>query len=102
MVKFLHLRHPDDQGKPQNRGGMTVAYEKFNGSIHYAVAFCSERENFSYTVGRTKAAGRLNSPKYRYEIRVKDQAASVPQVLMKSFIDQGLWKGDVTYRGAKK
>jgi len=101
MVKFLHLRHPDENGKPQNRGGMTVAYEEIFSIIYYAVAFCSEKENFNYSTGRVKAAGRLNSPKYRYAVS-DDKSGTVPQRLMKSFVDSGLWKGDVAFRGSKK
>lgn len=49
-----------------NRGGVTVAFkQEEDGRWSYAVAICSDRDNFSKARGRAISAGRLNSEYYR-------------------------------------
>ncbi len=50
---------------------ITVAFEvdEFQNVFAYAISRCNPKDNFSRMVGRTKAIGRLNSPKYRKEIQ---------------------------------
>ena len=64
-LNFLHLRNIDNQGGIDCRGGATVAFREIKpGMIQYAAAFCSPHDNFNKAYGRTKAAGRLNSPRF--------------------------------------
>jgi hypothetical protein len=43
-----------------NHGGMTIAFRSDNdGFIEYAVAACSERDNFNRAIGRIIATNRL-------------------------------------------
>lgn len=66
-VKFIHLREVDIYrgGAIDNRGGATVAYTEQGTAFEFAVARCSWQDNFNKRLGRTKAAGRLTSPRYR-------------------------------------
>ena len=66
-VKFIHLREVDiyRNGAIDNRGGATVAYTEQGTAFEFAVARCSWQDNFNRALGRTKAAGRLASPRYR-------------------------------------
>ena len=65
-IKFKHLRNIAPDGFPSNFGGMTIAYEQLNEhDIAYAVAICSNTDNFSKTYGRSIASGRLNSARHR-------------------------------------
>lgn len=78
-VRFLHFRDvwdindfDDLSEKPQieGKGGATVAYrQEPNGSFSYAIAVCSERDNFNRRIGRDISLGRL----------VKGPAATVPE-----------------------
>jgi hypothetical protein len=63
-VNFIHLRPNTAAGIP-NSGGSTIAFREVPEGIEYAQAWCSPKDNFSRAVGRVKAAGRLNSHKYR-------------------------------------
>ncbi len=64
-IKFFHVR---PYGKPSN-GGTTVAMElDANGCvIAYAESHCHSNDNFCKHIGRAKAGGRLNSPRFRQE-----------------------------------
>ena len=78
-VRFLHFRDvwdindfDDLSEKPQieGKGGATVAYQREpNGSFSYAVALCSDRDNFNRRIGRDISLGRL----------VKGPAVVVPE-----------------------
>lgn len=106
MVKFMHLRPPDGKkhsnGRiyPCSNGGMTVAYTEDQGVIHFAVAFCSEKDNFNYKIGRMKAAGRLDSDKWRYSIH-NYTVGTVPQYILMELLTKGLWCGSVWFRAGK-
>ena len=92
MVKFLHLRHKDENGRPKTRGGMTIAYvDEGQGVIHFAAAFCSKNDNYCRSVGRTKAAGRLNSDQYRYTVN-DDKTGKTEERLVRSLVQNKLWK----------
>jgi hypothetical protein len=65
-VNFIHRRLVKG-GVVHNSGGSTIAFRELSdGSIEYAVAFCSMKDNFNKKYGRTKAEGRLNSPNERH------------------------------------
>lgn len=59
-VKYLHLRHMEN-GIPYNMGGLTVAFvEEEDGFVtRYAVARCSNKDNFSRSTGREISRSRL-------------------------------------------
>lgn len=64
-INFIHRRRVVN-GKIQNNGGQTIAFRELdNGNIEAAFAFCNPKDNFSRAAGRVKAAGRLNSDRYR-------------------------------------
>lgn len=63
-VHFMHIRNVDQDDQISNFGGVTFAYKEIPGGVVYARAQCSSRENFVKALGRAKAAGRLNSPRY--------------------------------------
>ena len=59
-IQFRHFRSPTGDGKPDSRGGATVAYTTASdGKTYAAVAYCNPSDNFSYQYGRAKSAGRL-------------------------------------------
>ncbi len=64
-VHFMHVRNLDHKDQISNFGGVTFAYKEIPGGVVYAKAQCSSRENFVKALGRAKAQGRLNSPRYR-------------------------------------
>lgn len=59
-IKFLHFRKFNGFN-PESNGGATVAYYEKDGTIYWAEARCSDKDNFSKTVGRIKSFGRLHS-----------------------------------------
>lgn len=64
-IRFLHVRAIQN-GQVQSRGGETYAYRAIAPNrVEYAVARCSDKDNFVKRFGRTIAAGRLASPNYR-------------------------------------
>ena len=66
-VKFRHIRNymtdfRTGENVISNMGGATIAYKEVGeNKIRFAVALCSEKDNFSKKTGRTIAAGRLKS-----------------------------------------
>jgi hypothetical protein len=61
-IFFRHIRYMKD-GKVQNMGGVTIAYQEVvPGSIKIAIAMCSNKDNFHRKMGRIISSGRLNSP----------------------------------------
>lgn len=65
-VSYLHLRNVTVEGEIMGRGGTTVAFlETAPGVVEFAEAWCSPADNFNKAYGRTKAAGRLNSLRFR-------------------------------------
>jgi len=79
MCKFLHIRrvispyfHEAQVEVVSNKGGVTVAYELVDGTLRYAVARCSERDNFCRKTGRTLAAGRLKSDRLSTTVQPND------------------------------
>lgn len=68
-VSYLHLRNVTPDGKIMSRGGTTVAFiETAPGEVEFAEAWCSPADNFNKAYGRTKATGRLNSPRFRRKV----------------------------------
>ena len=63
-VYFMHFRNYDAKNRISNFGGSTVAYREVPGGVEYDEAWCSKTDNFNKAVGRAKAQGRLNSPRY--------------------------------------
>lgn len=72
QVRFLHFRAfetvlegTEDGGVevdvPAATGGATVAYVPEGVGFRYAIAYCSERDNFNRRVGRVISKGRLQS-----------------------------------------
>jgi hypothetical protein len=65
-VSYLHLRNVTPEGEIMSRGGTTVAFRETQpGVVEFAEAWCSPADNFNKAYGRTKATGRLNSPRFR-------------------------------------
>lgn len=66
-IEFIHLRNVDTvDGSVYPLGGTTVAYRTSSAGVtEYAIARCRDNENYVKALGRTKAAGRLESPAYR-------------------------------------
>lgn len=64
-ISFLHVRNLRS-GVVDPRGGETFAYREIAPNrIEYAVARCSNKDNFVKAYGRNAAAGRLASPTHR-------------------------------------
>ncbi len=62
MIKFVHYRPFDKDGKPSNKGGATVAFvQDAQDPAVFAIAWCNPSDNFYRALGRTKAAGKLRS-----------------------------------------
>jgi hypothetical protein len=59
-IRYLHVRKENLQ-----KGGTTVAYEVDDDTIRFAVAKCSDRDNYCRKTGRSIATGRLNANKDR-------------------------------------
>lgn len=75
-VKYRHLRtvavntKTGDVINCYNLGGATVAYRELDAeTIIYAVAICSEKDNYCKKTGRTIATGRLKSPKHAVTVK---------------------------------
>lgn len=63
-IRFLHIRRMAGSAHgPLGKGGMTVAYEVDDDTIRFAVAKCSQRDNYCRKTGRAIATGRLNANK---------------------------------------
>ena len=63
-TKFIHIRARRANGSVLEKGGTTVAYD-FNPETriaHFAVAYCSKRDNYCKRIGRDVASGRLKWP----------------------------------------
>lgn len=74
MIRYMHFRDRSlIDGSVDNRGGATVAYEDGPHGFEFAVARCSWRDNFCRSVGRTKAAGRLRSSRFRQRFSSHDE-----------------------------
>lgn len=78
-VKFLHYRAYEEVGEDVNgdavyavasNGGVTCAYIEGEAGISHAFAYCHDLDRYNKELGRIKAAGRLNSDKYRSEVRI--------------------------------
>jgi hypothetical protein len=71
-IRFLHLRETaaivTKQGKhkdaPVTKGGTTVAYKLDGDVVFYAFASCHPTDNYNFTSGRNKAAGRIHSARF--------------------------------------
>lgn len=57
-MNFRHIR-PSRFGTVLPHGGYTIAMERSRVFVSYAIATCSSEDNFSYSLGRTVAARRL-------------------------------------------
>ena len=65
-VNFMHIRFSDKHGYVTNNGGITIAYQERNPQkFVFAVAKCSDKDNYNKAYGRAKSAGRLNSSNYQ-------------------------------------
>lgn len=72
-IEFIHLRPmvrrdrgPADPKRfegdePHAKGGVTIAFERRGMEVHWAVAWCSPKDNFNRRRGRLISAGRLRS-----------------------------------------
>lgn len=74
MCRFLHIRNPaylDDLTITNaNKGGKTIAYDVNGDILRYAVAHCSDNDNFCRKTGRTLAAGRLKSDRLSHIVEL--------------------------------
>lgn len=61
MNRFMHFRHTNN-GQVNSRGGATVAYQvdKNNNVTKFAIARCSDKDNYCRKTGRNLANGRLH------------------------------------------
>ena len=59
MNKYIHVRQIDEKGNFCSTGGLTIVYTHSNKDIFFAVARCSERDQFCKLVGRKIALERL-------------------------------------------
>ncbi len=63
-VQYMHYRTHNDDGTVCATGGLTVAFTMaatLRGvEVRYALAQCSDKDNFCRKMGRQVAAGRLN------------------------------------------
>lgn len=81
-TKLIHLRHqqPDTilngsvkVGGISPLGGITVAYLEEDGIVYgFAAAKCHKKDNYNKQQGRVKAEGRLKSPHYFMELRMRE------------------------------
>jgi hypothetical protein len=83
-ICYLHLRTVHVDGTIQGRGGATIAYRTTGAGIEFAAAFCSPADNFCRAYGRTVAAGRLNSDRFRQFTEQTD-----PMEFRRSMLDGG-------------
>jgi hypothetical protein len=79
-IYFVHLRNPLNL----NRGGMTVAFTpSADGFIEFAIAKCSDADNFNKKVGRTIASNRLQKRANKPEHCLTD---TYPSTNIKEFV----------------
>lgn len=65
-IEFAHVRMRNPDGNVTNHRGSTFAFKEVgDGQIVYAAAHCGPNDNFNKKLGRAKAAGRLNSDRYK-------------------------------------
>jgi len=81
MIKYLHYRKVEE-GVPQPKGGVTIAYEVRSHSIveddvKYAYAYCSRDDNFSRPRGREIATNRLQD-RYHSELMAINNGKHFP------------------------
>lgn len=70
-VRYIHFRAVDPSSDGiMSRGGATVAYSEDESGVTCAgVAYCNPHsDNFNYSLGRAKAAGRLRQTLYNPEL----------------------------------
>lgn len=99
-VKYVHIRLTEALyhcGKltyqPLPRGGVTVAYfllpeEGQQWDVQFAVAECSDRDNYNKSTGRAIARGRLASVKHAKSFLISDQTSG--SALTGAVIDHAL------------
>lgn len=68
-IKFIHLREYTDSWAHEQevsiKGGTTVAFkENEDGSVSFAIAKCSPKDNFCRRFGREASMGRLLKNKH--------------------------------------
>jgi hypothetical protein len=74
VMSVRHLRTHDLRGRPDNKGGITIAYFDRGEETFYAVSYCSPEDNFCRKIGSTSAKGRLAKAKYPSRVGLtKDQ-----------------------------
>lgn len=79
MTTFMHFRKYDRYGQIMPKGGMTLAIDQDGNKLRVAMAECGRKDNFNRVMGRTIAAGRLNSTKVV-------ELALPPETVPKSFV----------------
>ena len=86
-VSYLHLRNVTVDGEINSRGGTTVAFlETAPGVVEFAEAWCSPADNFNKAYGRSKAAGRLSSLRFRRVTYGRDLVQFRQDVLNGEFV----------------
>lgn len=70
-VYFRHIRDINEDGKINNMGGVTIAYQEVAPDVFkIATARCHPKDNFCKKVGRVKSTGRLNSTNLSYVVNI--------------------------------
>jgi hypothetical protein len=91
-VRFIHLRDHDPHGAILAHGGATIAFEVVPGEdvgdkdVFFSWAECHYRDNFCRRVGRAKAGGKLNSPRYARHTRIPE-GQDIREALIREYYD---------------
>lgn len=91
-VQFMHFRRVDGT-TIQSRGGATVAYKlgKDGKVDKFAIAYCSDRDNYSRALGRNLSSGRLQYSGLSHNNGIVTETPAAFRAMMEDmFKQQGL------------
>jgi hypothetical protein len=82
MTKFMHIRQPSPKGWSP-KGGITIAYqlEQKSTSALCAISFCSPKDRYDKSIGRSISRGRLSSQPLQIQADGILTCRSIAQVL---------------------
>lgn len=98
-VQFMHFRRIK-QGDIISRGGATVAYkvDKQGRVEKYAIALCSDNDNYSRETGRNLSSGRLQHAAFTHRPDMNESPESFRRMIEASMRGRGLSRPFQMYR----
>lgn len=99
QLQYMHFRNIKG-GKIHSNGGATVAFKigKDGRVEKYAMALCSDNDNYSRALGRNLAGGRLQHPAFTHRPEMNESPESFRRMIEASMKERGLSRPFQMYR----